>query len=135
YKPSRPQTRCHLLPPILTNSRDPPTSMQFKSSIFIILASFVAASQQASCHMGSPAQPSLDQQSMHSCLTGYRTDNWDGMDCGGRTWYKGEMNGWKTPQTCYDACATCISEAIDNNVDEVQCDQWVGIIECWIGFN
>ncbi|KAL0953364.1 hypothetical protein HGRIS_004601 [Hohenbuehelia grisea] len=60
-----------------------------------------------------------DKAGLHSCLDGYRTDNWNGIDCGGEGWFKGTHN-YKSPQNCYDACYRCISQSIDAGASDVE---------------
>ncbi|KAL0953363.1 hypothetical protein HGRIS_004600 [Hohenbuehelia grisea] len=71
---------------------------------------------------------------LHTCLDGYRTDNWDGMDCGGRGWFKG-THKYKSPQDCYDACNQCINSAIDAGASDVECDDYEGGTYCWLGYH
>ncbi|KAK7690377.1 hypothetical protein QCA50_007035 [Cerrena zonata] len=77
---------------------------------------------------------SLDHNALHQCLNAYRTDNWDGMDCGGRGWFKGTHN-YRSPQNCYDACVAGISAAIDSNASDVRCDDQEGGADCWMGYH
>ncbi|KAI0074908.1 hypothetical protein K474DRAFT_1600767, partial [Panus rudis PR-1116 ss-1] len=75
-----------------------------------------------------------DQAALHDCLANYRTDNWDGTDCGGRGWFKGSSE-YNSPENCYDACQFGISQAIDAGASDVQCDDHEGLADCWMGFH
>ncbi|CDO76336.1 hypothetical protein BN946_scf184795.g7 [Trametes cinnabarina] len=81
-----------------------------------------------------------DQGALHSCLDNYRIDNWasslgqDGMDCGGRGWFKGSHN-YKSPTDCYDACAGLLVQAINRGASDVECDDYEGSARCWMGFH
>ncbi|KAI0078557.1 hypothetical protein K474DRAFT_1660382 [Panus rudis PR-1116 ss-1] len=76
-----------------------------------------------------------DHVALHNCLSGYRTDNWDGEDCGGRGWFKGSSGGYKSPQNCYDACQSGISSAIDSSASDVICHDYEGGATCYMGFH
>ncbi|EIW56366.1 uncharacterized protein TRAVEDRAFT_49196 [Trametes versicolor FP-101664 SS1] len=109
--------------------------MQFTAA-FLALAAFAVSqvSANASIVRQFNALGSTDQGALHTCLQNYRTDNWDGMDCGGRGWFKGTHN-YKSPQNCWDACAGLLVQAIDQGASDVECDDNEGGAKCWMGFH
>ncbi|KAI0633118.1 hypothetical protein C8Q77DRAFT_1218467 [Trametes polyzona] len=109
--------------------------MQFTTA-FIALAAFAVTqvSANASIVRQFNALGATDQGALHACLNSYRTDNWDGKDCGGRGWFKGTHN-YKNPQNCYDACAGLLVTAIDQGASDVECDDVEGGARCWMGFH
>ncbi|KDQ09130.1 hypothetical protein BOTBODRAFT_179306 [Botryobasidium botryosum FD-172 SS1] len=68
------------------------------------------------------------------CLHSYRTDNWDGKNCGGLGWFKGGSL-YNSPVNCYDACFNCIQNSINAGATSVQCDDAEGLADCWMGYH
>ncbi|KAL1943356.1 hypothetical protein VTO73DRAFT_4431 [Trametes versicolor] len=110
-------------------------TMQFTAA-FLALAAFAVSqvSANASIVRQFNALGSTDQGALHTCLQNYRTDNWDGMDCGGRGWFKGSHD-YKSPENCWDACAGLLVQAIDQGASDVECDDNEGGAKCWLGFH
>ncbi|KAL7278750.1 hypothetical protein ACG7TL_007755 [Trametes sanguinea] len=106
------------------------------TAIFAALAAFAVSkvSAGASIVREYDALGATDQGALHTCLDNYRTDNWDGMDCGGRGWFKGS-SAYQNPMNCYDACAGLLVQAIDRGASDVQCNDYEGFAECWMGFH
>ncbi|CDO75717.1 hypothetical protein BN946_scf184493.g15 [Trametes cinnabarina] len=104
--------------------------------VFAALAAFAVSqvSANASIVSESDALGATDQDALHSCLQNYRTNNWDGMKCGGRGWFKGSHN-YKNPTNCWDACAGYIVQAIDRGATAVECDDYEGSARCWMGYH
>ncbi|EIW56365.1 uncharacterized protein TRAVEDRAFT_49195 [Trametes versicolor FP-101664 SS1] len=120
---------------LLTRRRLPTDIMQFTAA-FLALAAFAVSqvSANASIVRQFNALGATDQGALHTCLNNYRTDNWDGMNCGGRGWFKG-THDYKSPENCYDACAGLLVQAIDQGASDVECDDNEGGAKCWMGFH
>ncbi|KAL1943339.1 hypothetical protein VTO73DRAFT_4414 [Trametes versicolor] len=114
----------------------PPTDIMQFTAAFLALAAFAVSqvSANASIVRQFNALGATDQGALHTCLNNYRTDNWDGMNCGGRGWFKGTHN-YKSPENCYDACAGLLVQAIDQGASDVECDDNEGGAKCWMGFH
>ncbi|KDQ09129.1 hypothetical protein BOTBODRAFT_58905 [Botryobasidium botryosum FD-172 SS1] len=78
---------------------------------------------------GTPGNSALT-----SCLSTYRTNNWDGKNCGGVGWFKGSRS-YNSPIDCYDACFNCIQNSINGGATSVECDDYEGLAECWMGYH
>ncbi|KAL1943351.1 hypothetical protein VTO73DRAFT_4426 [Trametes versicolor] len=109
--------------------------MQFTTTFLALAALAVSqVSANASIVRQFNALGATDQGALHTCLNNYRTDNWDGMNCGGRGWFKG-THDYKSPENCYDACAGLLVQAIDQGASDVECDDNEGGAKCWMGFH
>ncbi len=107
--------------------------MHLPATLMIVVSTMLAVSfADVDCAIN--AHGSTDKGALHTCLSNYRTDNWDGEYCGGVGWFKGSMF-YDNPQDCYDACVGCISGAIDSGATDVQCDDYEGLADCWMGFH
>ncbi|KAL7278788.1 hypothetical protein ACG7TL_007797 [Trametes sanguinea] len=106
------------------------------AAVFAALAAFAVSqvSGNATLVREYDAIGATDQGALHTCLDNYRIDNWDGMDCGGRGWFKGSHN-YKNPLDCYDACAGLLVQAINRGASDVECDDYEGSARCWMGFH
>ncbi|KDQ09128.1 hypothetical protein BOTBODRAFT_179304 [Botryobasidium botryosum FD-172 SS1] len=101
---------------------------------------------------GTPGNTALT-----SCLSTYRTNNWDGKNCGGVGWFKGSR-AYSSPANCYDSCFNCIqskfmpstthlnsgadlyrrsyhADSINAGATSVECDDYAVLAECWIGYH
>lgn len=135
--------------------------MQF-TAVFATLVAFAVSQVSARPHCNYWQAPpnTLDIPGLTNCLDNYRNGNWvciplsgspaalpparaltlaashrqNGMDCGGRGWFKGTSH-YKSPNDCYDACWTCVLEAIDDNASQVECDDYEGDSYCWMGYH
>ncbi|KAF4545287.1 uncharacterized protein LTHEOB_5120 [Lasiodiplodia theobromae] len=77
----------------------------------------------------------VDKGSLKYCLSVYRSNNWDGGDCGGRGWFKGHLSTYHSPENCYDACSQGIRSAIDQGASDVICHDYEGLTNCWMGYH
>ncbi|KAI0766611.1 hypothetical protein BD413DRAFT_480810 [Trametes elegans] len=109
--------------------------MKFTALVAVAAFAVAQVSANASIVRQFNALGATDQGALHSCLTNYRWDNWDGQDCGGRGWFKGHHN-YDNPHNCYDACAQLLVAAIDQGASDVECDDVEGKNSyCWMGFH
>ncbi|KDQ56580.1 hypothetical protein JAAARDRAFT_295597 [Jaapia argillacea MUCL 33604] len=107
--------------------------MHFITIAIALLAAATGTLANVQCNIRA-FSPTTDKAALHACLNGYRTDNWDGMDCGGLGWFKGSR-AYNSPTNCYDACSSCISTAIDAGAIDIQCDDYEGAADCWMGYH
>ncbi|KAI0820154.1 hypothetical protein BC628DRAFT_1416653 [Trametes gibbosa] len=109
--------------------------MQF-TAVFAFLAALAVTQVSANvqCTKFDAPPGSIDQGGLQNCLNNYRNNNWDGMNCGGRGWFKGHHK-YKSPNDCYDACSGCILESIQAGASQVECDDFEGGTKCWMGYH
>ncbi|KDQ56590.1 hypothetical protein JAAARDRAFT_132302 [Jaapia argillacea MUCL 33604] len=107
--------------------------MHFTTIIFILLATATGTLAGVQCKIND-FSPTINKEALHTCLDYYRTQNWGGMECGGASWFK-DTKRYKSPTDCYNACASCISTAIDAGAIDVRCDDQEGSVDCWMGYH
>ena len=70
---------------------------------------------------------------MTDCWAKYDAYNWDGQNCGGVGWYKGQT-AYNDPQNCHAACDQCIRDQIHALAGGAHCENTVSAAKCWVGY-
>ncbi|OJD30777.1 uncharacterized protein BKCO1_5600053 [Diplodia corticola] len=104
-------------------------------SVIAAAAISCAAPVWANAETTIKAVGDVDKTALKDCLDSYRNDNWDGMNCGARGWFKGHRPAYQSSNNCYDACAPGIRSAIDQGGSNVECRDYEGVTQCWMGYN
>ena len=102
------------------------------TTIFSGMALLIATTKAVTCD--TFAFGNIDKGALTSCLNSYRNGNWDGMECGGRGWFKGG-SAYNSPNDCYDACQDCIQREINAGASNVECDDYETFAKCWMGYH
>jgi hypothetical protein len=82
----------------------------------------------------------IDKNELQKCLKDLDTSKW--LDtavgqqsiCGGIVQFESASKSWNSPADCYNDCKNCLSQSIEDGVNQVWCDAYAGAAHCWMGF-
>lgn len=83
----------------------------------------------------------IDKNTLQKCLKNLDTSKWldaavgQAFDCDGMVSFQSASKSWNSPGDCWNSCKNCLSQSIEDGVNQVWCDAYAGIgAHCWLGY-